>query len=188
VPDGSSIIGAVLGAIGDLMPKAGILTVLVFLSQAGQSFGVLGGLVGLVAAIYLIIVGVRWIYATIISGSGEAQGDAAFERSEATVRGSWWGTFGCYIVIGLATLIPVFIAAGIARVIVPTPFLSALVSTVVMVAIGIPIFGSALESAWAQVEGADGPGDGHVPVPPASHEAPQPPATPQPPTSDGPFV
>ncbi|MCW2921016.1 MAG: hypothetical protein JWL76_890 [Thermoleophilia bacterium] len=191
IPGPGSAIPALLAGIGALMPKAAILVAIMFGAQVlGVVIGTLGTLIGLVLWIAYIMLAIRWIYAPIIAGGGEATGDAAFERSEGVVKGSWWGTFGSFIVIGLATVVPFVIGGLIVGAIVPGAFLSAAASSFVIALVGMPIFASALESAWSQVEG--GAGGDMPPTPPLAgehlpptHPSVQPPAN-EPPT--GPFV
>jgi hypothetical protein len=198
LPGPGESMGATLGAFSKLMPRAGLL---VLLSIAGPIAGILssilGGLVSLVAGIALIYLSVKWIYAVVVAGSDEAEGDAAFDRSEAATSGSWWGTFGTFIVIGIAVGLPVAIVAAILGAVLGG-INSALGSfaTLGMYIIGMAAIGaSALESAWAQVEEKTGLGGGgyagHDHIEPAA-PAEQPPATPESPADteghSGPFV
>ncbi len=184
IPGPGGAIPALLAGIGQLMPKAIILTAIMFGAQVlGVLIGTLGTLIGLALWIAYIMLAIRWIYAPIIAGGGEATGDAAFTRSEETVSGSWWGTFGSFIVIGLATVIPFVIGGFIVGAIVPGAFLSAAASAFVISLLGMPIFAAALESAWSQVEGGAGGGDVPPTTPPVGEQLPpsnEPPA--------GPFV
>lgn len=183
IPGPGAAIPALMTGIGALMPKAAILVAIMFGAQVlGVVIGTLGSILGLVLWIAYFVLAIRWIYAPIIAGGGEGTGDAAFARSEATVRGSWWGTLGSFIVIGLATLVPFVIAGLIVGAIVPGAFLSAALSAFVVAIIGMPIFASALEAAWSQVEG----GSGDVPSPAARADEPTRPADDEP--LAGPFV
>lgn len=156
VPGPGAVLGAVAAAAGALMPK---LAVLVALAVAGPLVSiissVLGGLVTLGAFVALVYFIVRWTYAPIVAGSGEATGDAAFARSEQVVGGNFWGTLGVMLVVGLAIFIPVAIVGGIVGAILPGSFLSAFASSTISVLGILTLYASALESAWAQVE-ADG--------------------------------
>lgn len=188
IPGPGGAIPALLAGIGALMPKAVILTAIMFGAQVlGVVIGMLGTLIGLVLWIAYIVLAIRWVYAPIIAGGGEAAGDAAFGRSEGVVKGSWWGTFGSFIVIGLATVIPFVVGGFIVGAILPGAFLSAAASAFVIALVGMPIFASALESAWSQVEGGTGGDVPHAPPPVGEHL----PSATQPPTNEppsGPFV
>ncbi|MEO6867802.1 MAG: hypothetical protein ABI200_07250 [Gaiellales bacterium] len=152
-PSPNEIVGQLMKAAGNLMPKFAVLAVLVFVMQASTSLlGTVGSFLSFVALVVTVVLSVRWVYAPIIAGSGEATGDAAFERSQDTVAGNWLGTFGVLIVIGIATAIPFAIAAAIIAAIVPTAFLSSFASSFVITAFSVPIMASAIESAWSQVE------------------------------------
>ncbi len=182
IPGPGAAIPALVAGISALMPKAAILIAIMFGAQVlGVLIGVIGTLLGIALWVAYIMLAVRWIYAPIVAGGGEGTGDAAFARSEAKVSGSWWGTFGTFIVIGLATIVPFLIAGLIVAALLPGAFLSAAASAFVLTLLGTPIFASALESAWAQVEaGGDVP-----PAPPATEASP--PAD-EPPSPSGPFV
>lgn len=186
VPGPGAAIPALISGISALMPKAAILVAIMFGAQVlGVLIGAIGTLLGIALWIAYITLAVRWIYAPIIAGGGEGTGDAAFARSETTVIGSWWGTFGTFIVIGLATLVPFVVVGLIVGALVPGEFLSSAASAFVVTLVGVPIFAAALESAWSQVEGGN-PADGELPpTPPATESAP--PAD-EPPSSSGPFV
>lgn len=151
--------GEFISVAGSLMPK---LAILVALSAAGPlATGVgtaIGGLVTLAATIASVYLGVQWMYAPIIAGSGEATGDAAFERSTDAVRGSWWPTLGVWIVIGLATLLPVGIVAAIVSKILPGVFLGAFGMWFILALGALTIYAAAMESGWHQIEGADAGG------------------------------
>lgn len=194
---------AVLEQIKLLQPRLGLLALLgVAGTAAGILNGVLGALVGLAAGIVLAILSIRWIYAPVVCGSGEATGVEAYDRSEQTVQGSWWGTLGVWIVVMIALVLPAAIVAGILGLILAAilGLLGAFVTYAVLVfAIGA-FFSSALESAWAQLESGgtppptggyapptatDAPPAAAPPVPPAD-TPPAPPATP--PESNGPFL
>ena len=167
VPTPGNVMGSIATAVGNLMPKLGLL---VILSVAGTLVsivnGVLGALVGLPAFIALVYFGIRWTYVSIVAGSGEATGDAAYTRSEEVVDGNFWGTFGVMFVVGLALVIPVAIIGAIVGAILPTAFLSALGSTVIMMLAMLILYATALESAWTQIESG-----GQLP-PPDTFDAP----------------
>jgi len=165
VPDAGACVPAMLAAAGALMPKLGLLIVL---SVIGPLAGIisegLGGIVTLVSFIALVYLSVRWVYASVIAGAGEHTGDAAFDRSAQAVEGSWWGTFGVWLVVSLATLLPIIIVGGIVGAIVPGAFLSSLASTAIVLMGTYTIYGSALESGWAQVEGGERGKGGFTPI------------------------
>lgn len=190
LPGPAGSLGVTIGNFARLMPRAGLL---VLLSIAGPLAGILssilGGFVSLVAGIALIYFSIRWIYAVVVGGSREAEGDAAFERSESVTSGSWWGTFGTFIVIGIAVGVPVVVVAAILGAVLGG-ISSELGSFVTLAAyiVGMAALGAAaLESAWSQVEAEDTGGladqadNRAAPIDPPS-------ATPEPPadTSDGP--
>lgn len=184
VPGAGATVAALLAALGRIAPKVYLLAGLVLLAQAmGALLGALGGLLGFLLYMYILYLNVRWIYAWVIGGSGEMSGDRAFERSEQVVDGSWWGTFGTFIVIGLATLLPVTILGMIVGGILPGAFLTAFGSAAVSTALGVPLFGAALESAWSQVE-AEAPGIGDDERAPGTDVS----SDDEPPTSSGPFL
>lgn len=153
-PGGS--LAASIGMMQRLMPK---LALIAGLSVVGTLVGIvsgpLGSLVSVVAFVALVMVLVRWVYAPVIAGSGEATGDAAYDRSEETVEGSWWGTFGIFLVIALATTIPMLIVGVVIGAMLGT--ISPLLATFAVLAaltIGIAaLSAAAVESAWHQVEG-----------------------------------
>lgn len=185
VPSPGAAIPALLGGVGSLMPKAAILIgLMVFAQILPVLLGVLGTLIGIALWVAYIMFAIRWIYAPIVAGGGEGTGDEAFARSEAVVSGSWWGTLGTFIVIGIATLVPFAIGGAIVGAILPGALLSAAGSAFVIALVGFPVFSAALESAWAQVEGDGGGGDDHRATPPPATEQ-RPPAD-EPPA--GPFV
>lgn len=185
IPAPGAAIPALMAGIASLMPKAAILIAIMFGAQVlGVVIGALGSILGLVLWIAYIFLAMRWIYAPIIAGSGEATGDAAFARSDEVVTGNWWKTFGCFIVIGLATVLPFVIGGFIVGAILPGAFLSSAASAFVLTLVGTPVFASALESAWSQVEG--GGTDVDAPPAPPTTEAPRP--GDEPPASSGPFV
>ena len=196
IPEPGAMTGALSSMARLLMPKLGVLAALSVAGPlAGTVFNVLGGLVSLVTAIALTIFSVRWIYAPVIIGSGEAEGDAGYERSEATVAGDWWKTFGVLIVVGLAIGLPIAIVASVVGAILPTVFLSAF-ATAAIGALGYYSLGAAaLDSAWAQVESApvdagatSMPPTGVAPVVPAVPDAVSPDVpTDNPPHHQGPF-
>lgn len=158
-PAPGAVIPGLLEMAGRLMPRLGIL---IGLLVAGQLVGIiqptLGSIVSLVSFIVFLMLAIRWIYAPVIAGSGEATGDAAFDRSAGTVEGSWWGTFGVFLVIGLATVLPMAIIAAIVGAILPAGFVATLASTFVMTVLVTMIGAATLESAWSQVEEQAGNG------------------------------
>lgn len=187
VPGPGALMPALVAAGTALLPK---LAILVALTVAGSLAGIvsdgLGALVGFLAAVAVVYLTIRWVYASIVAGSGEATGDAAFERSASIVEGSWWGTLGVWLVVSLATFLPIAIVAGIAGAVVPTTFLSSLVTSVVMLMGTYSIYASAIESGWAQVEGsherpAGGTDDGGgFAAPPSATPSPDAEAAPHP--------
>lgn len=187
VPAPGAVLPELLAQFMALMPRIGMVIGLVVLGQFIAAFSeTLGGLIAIVGAIVALWFGIRWIYAAVISGSGEATGDAAFDRSAEVVDGSWWATFGSWIVIGLATGLPIAVIAWIVGGILPGAFLSAFGNQFVATFGLATISAAAFASAWSQLEG----GDSHpaVEAPPAAQELPptdeQPPADPG---TTGPF-
>jgi hypothetical protein len=163
-PTPGSVIPAVLAQVGNLMPKIAMLTGLFVVGQAGGALlGGVGSFVGLVAWIFWIYLAIKWVYAPIVAGAGEATGDGAFARSEEGTGGSWWGTFGCFIVIGLAVALPIGIVAIIVSAVVPGAL--------------------ALETAWAQVEARSGGDTPPVVQPPMAEPRREEPPTPPTPSA-----
>lgn len=163
-PSPAEVIPALFSQFMLLMPRVAMLVGLLVLGQLLSAFSaVLGGIVSFAGLIVMIWLGVRWTYATVISGSGEATGDAAFDRSADVVDGSWWPTFGVFFVVSLATMLPVGILASIVGAILPGAFLSSFGSSFISMIGYATIAAAALESAWAQVSsGAGGPGAGRA--------------------------
>ncbi|MCW2924473.1 MAG: hypothetical protein JWM98_1877 [Thermoleophilia bacterium] len=192
VPGPGAILPAVVAGFVSLMPRIGMLFGLFLLGQLVSAFnGVLGGLLTFAGFVVLVYLGVRWTYATVVAGAGEATGDAAFERSAEAVDGSWWGTFGTFIVVGLAVGLPVVIASLIVGGILPTAFLTAFGRNFVMTLLGTLLWAAVVESAWHQVEGASS-GIDHDPYGAALQAPPAPAPQPGPGPGDtdprGPFV
>ena len=183
LPGPGESLGAVWASTQLLLPRYWIL---VLLSIAGSVAAILatslGSLVDLVAGILSAWLAIRWVYAPVIAGGGEATGDAAFDRSEQAVEGAWWRTLGIYIVIALAIGIPAVVAGTILGLILGAIFgWLAVVAVIVVVYLALAaIGGAALESAWAQVSGTAATGTATPPAPATSAPTEPAPA----PTSD----
>ncbi|MCW2949598.1 MAG: hypothetical protein JWN41_611 [Thermoleophilia bacterium] len=159
IPAPGQMWGAIMATISKLMPKLAVLVGLSIAVSMLIVLGAFGAVLALAAIIALVWLGVKWTYASVIVGAEEAENDAAYERSESVVDGSWWATFGVFVVVGLATLVPVAIVGAIAAKIVPTVFLTALAPAVISILAYATLGAAVFDSAWSQVE--DSHSDGH---------------------------
>ncbi|MCW2960072.1 MAG: hypothetical protein JWM25_254 [Thermoleophilia bacterium] len=155
LPSPGASMTATIDHVKLLTPKVWLLAGLQVAGAVGSIVHTaLGALLGFAAGIYFIYLSIRWIYATVIAGSGEATHDAAYARSEEAVTGSWWGTLGVWIVIGLAIGLPIVIVSVIIGAILGS--ISAplgVFAALVVLLLGVQVlFATAIESAWHQVE------------------------------------
>ncbi len=175
LPEPGASLGATWAGFQLLLPKYWLIVLLPVAGTLVQivSFG-LAGLVQLVAGIVAAWLAVRWVYAPVLAGSGEASGDDAFARSEAAVTGAWWRTFGIYIVVSIAIFLPAGIAGGIIGAILGgiIGWIGLAATVVVVYFAASAIASAALESAWHQVESGAGPVD-QAPEPPAADVEPE---------------
>jgi hypothetical protein len=169
LPSPGASLGATWAGFQQLLPRYWALVLLpVVGTLVGIASTTLGGLVQLVAMIAAIWLGVRWVYAPVLAGSGEETGDAAITRSEQLVEGAWWRTFGIYFVVSLAIFLPAGIAGAIIGAILGKfiGWIGLAATIVVVYAAASAVASAALESAWHQLETAGAGGDEDVLTPP----------------------
>ncbi|MBC7461831.1 MAG: hypothetical protein H7287_10760, partial [Thermoleophilia bacterium] len=168
--DTAALAPALWRVVPQLLPQ---LAAVVGLSIVGPFFlfvsAALANILSIAAGVALAWLGTRWAYATVIVGSGEASGTAAFERSAMHVDPVFWPTLGSLLVIGLATVVPIVVAAAVVAAVLglalPDVFVFGFVFGVALVVAAATIVAATVESAWSQVErgGADADaGDGSV--------------------------
>ena len=187
VPSAGAVLSQVIAQFLALTPKVLVLWGPLFVALAVAAFTPeLGGVLMLGAVVLLLHLSVRWIWAPVISGAGEASGDDAFARSDQVVAGSWWGTFWSLLLIALATTLPTGIVGGILQAIMPGDVLGLAVSDFVTTVGSLLIFGSAIEAAWASVEGEATPTEEHPSWPAVPPSGPTtPPSGPTAPSDPG---
>jgi hypothetical protein len=166
-------LGISIARVKQLLPKAATLAGLSAAASLLSAIHALLGLVSFAIFIVLIYLSIRWIYAPAVVGAGVAEGEAAYEQSEAIVDGKWWPTFGIYLVVALAIFIPFGIVGGILAAILGAIFgilgglVAGLVGAFVMIFVlaiaGFSLGAAALESAWHQVSAPDDAAGGMQP-------------------------
>lgn len=153
LPGPAAMPGALSVALARVMPRVAVLVGLpVGGLLAATLIPRLGGLIAMMALVAFLVYSIRWIYAPVVAGSGEAVRSGAFARSELAVAGSWWGTLGVWMVIGIAIGLPTFVVGLIVDALLPGVFLSAAGPVTVSMLASFTIGASALESAWWQLE------------------------------------